>query len=566
MRIRSTRGRTRRHWARWAAPVVALGLVTAGCGADGAESATGLSDALGTTSDINPRNPDEVREGGNLRLATTTFPANWNTLSNDGNDGEIADIERPLLPRAFSTDAAGQLTVDKNYFTDVQLTGTDPQQVTYTINPKAVWSDGTPITWEDIRSQAYALNGVDKRFLIAITSGFDRVEKVERGVDDRQAVITFKQHYAEWRGQFAGNMALFPKSVTADPEAFNHSLVDHMGPTAGPFVIESTDRTQGRVVLGRNPKWWGDRPKLDTITYSVLDRAAWVGALQNNELDAVRLSTIDDVKTVRNTSGMAVRRAPGNRWRHITFNGAPGSILADPKLRVAISKAIDRQGIATATQNGLVEHPQPLNNHIFLQGQEGYRDNSLGYDPAAAMKELDDLGWKLNGDVREKDGRKLVIRDVMYNDPTWVQIAQIIQQNLAAVGVGLVIDTKPGAGYFTDVIQPGDFDAAQFVFSGDAFPLSSMPQIYAFHPDDLQGNYGRIGSPELNALIDRALAELDPAKAIELANQVDRAVFEEGHSLPLTQSEGNFGVRADIANYGSAGLASYDYTKIGFLK
>ncbi|MEU2036814.1 ABC transporter family substrate-binding protein [Nocardia amamiensis] len=565
MRIRSTRSHTRPRPVRWAVPLVALGLVVAGCGAND-ESAKGLSDALGTTSDINPRQPDELREGGNLRLATTSFPANWNTLSNDGHEGEIGDIERPLMPRSFNTDAAGQLTVNKDYFTDVQLTGTDPQQVTYTINPKAVWSDGTPITWEDIRSQAYALSGADKRFLIAITSGFDRVEKVERGVDDRQAIVTFKQHYAEWRGQFAGNMALFPKSVTANPDSFNHSLADHMGPTAGPFVVESTDRTQGRIVLARNPNWWGDKPKLDTITYSVLDRAAWVGALQNNELDAVRLSTIDDVKTVRSTAGLIVRRAPGNRWRHITFNGAPGSILADPKVRVAIAKAIDRQGIATATQNGLVEQPKPLNNHVFLQGQEGYRDNSLGYDPAAAAKELDDLGWKLVGDVREKDGRKLVIRDVMYNDPTWVQIAQIIQQNLAAIGVGLVIDTKPGAGYFTDVIQPGDFDAAQFIFSGDAFPLSSLPQIYAYHPDDLQGNYGRIGSPELNALIDRTLSELDPAKAIELANQVDRAVFEEGHSLPLTQSEGNFGLRADIANYGSPGLASYDYTKIGFVK
>ncbi|WP_406268691.1 ABC transporter family substrate-binding protein [Nocardia sp. NBC_00881] len=566
MRIRTSRGRTRSRAVRWAVPVVAFGLVVAGCGSDSGDSSEGLSDTLGATSDINPRNPDEVREGGNLRLTTTTFPANWNTLSNDGNDGEIADIERPLVPRAFSTDAAGQLAVNTDYFTDVQLTSTDPQQVTYTINPKAVWSDGTPITWEDIRSQASALSGADKRFLIAITSGFDRVEKVERGIDDRQAIITFKQHYAEWRGQFAGNMSLFPKSVTADPEAFNHSLVDSMGPTAGPFVIQSTDRAQGRIVLGRNPKWWGDKPKLDTITYSVLDHAAWVGALQNNELDAVRLATIDDVKTVRNTSGLTIRRAPGNRWRHITFNGAPGSILADPKLRVAISKAIDRQGIAIATQNGLVENPKPLNNHIFLQGQEGYRDNSLGYDPAAAARELDALGWKLDGDVREKDGRKLVVRDVMYNDPTWVQIAQIIQQNLAGIGVGLVIDTKPGASYFTDVIQPGDFDAAQFVFIGDAFPLSSIPQIYGYHPDDLQGNYGRIGSPELNDLIDRTLSELDQAQAIYLANQVDRAVFEEGHSLPLTQSEGNFGVRADIANYGSPGLASYDYTKIGFLK
>ncbi|MEU7630111.1 ABC transporter family substrate-binding protein [Nocardia sp. NPDC049220] len=567
MRIRSNLGGPRPRAARLAVPIVAFGLVVAGCGAaDGTESVEGLSDALGTSSDINPTNPDRIREGGNLRLATTTFPANWNTLSNDGNDGEIADMERPLMPRSFTTDAAGQLSINTDYFTDVQLTNTNPQQVTYTINPKAMWSDGTPITWADIRSQAAALSGADKRFLIAITSGFDRVATVERGVDDRQAVMTFRDHYAEWRGQFSGNMALFPKSVTADPEAFNHSLVDHMGPTAGPFVLQSTDRTQGRIVLARNPNWWGTTPKLDTITYSVLDHTAWVGALQNNELDAVRLATIDEAKTVRNTSGLVIRRAPGNRWRHITFNGATGSILAEPKLRVAISKAIDRQGIATATQNGLVENPRPLNSHVFLQGQEGYRDNSLGYDPAAAAKELDDLGWKLNGDTREKDGRKLVIRDVMYNDPTWVQIAQIIQQNLAGIGVGLVIDTKPGAGYFTDVIQPGDFDTAQFIFSGDAFPLSSLPQIYAYNPDDLQGNYGRIGSPALNALIDRTISELDPAKAIDLANQVDRAVFEEGHSLPLTQSEGNVGLRADIANYGSPGLASYDYTTIGFLK
>ncbi|MCC3327964.1 ABC transporter family substrate-binding protein [Nocardia abscessus] len=568
MRIRSTRGCTRRRSARWAVPVVALGLVVAGCGANDGESATGLSDALGTTSDVNPKNRDEVREGGNLRLAVTSFPANWNTLSTDGNDAEIGDIERPLMPRAFDVDAAGNLTVDKDFFTDVALTGTNPQQVTYTINPQAVWSDGNPITWEDIAAQAHALSGRDKRFLIAITNGFEFVEKVERGVDDRQAVLTFTHPFGEWRGQFAGDTALFPKSVTADPESFNKGLVDRLGPSAGPFVVQSTDRSQGRIVLGRNPKWWGETPKLDTITYSVLDHAAWVGALQNNELDLVRLASIDEVKTVRNTDGLVIRRAPGNRWRHITFNGAPGSILADSRLRVAISKAIDRQGIATATQNGLVENPKPLNNHIFLQGQDGYQDNSapVAYDPDQAARELDALGWKLNGDVREKDGRKLEIRDVMYNDPLWIQIAQIIQQNLARIGVKLTIDTKPGAGYFTDVIIPGDFDAAQFIFSGDAFAMSDIRQIYYYDPNDLQGNYGRIGSPELNALIERTLTELDPKKAIELANEVDRKVFEEGHSLPLTQSDGSYGARADLANIGSPGLASYDYTKIGFVK
>ncbi|MET9288024.1 ABC transporter family substrate-binding protein [Nocardia beijingensis] len=561
MRIRFDR-------TRWTAGLVALALIAAGCASSADDSAAGLSDALGTTSDINPKNRDEVRDGGNLRLAVTSFPSNWNTLSADGNDGEISDIERPLMPRAFDIDAAGNLTVNHDFFTDVALTGTNPQQVTYTINPEAVWSDGSPITWEDIASQAHALSGRDKRFLIAITYGFEFVEKVERGVDDRQAVLTFNHPFGEWRGQLAGDSALFPKSVTADPESFNKSLVDRIGPSAGPFVVQSTDRTQGRIVLSRNPKWWGDTPKLDTITISVLDQAAWASALRNNELDLIRLSSIDEVKAVRNTGGLVIRRAPGNRWRHITFNGAPGSILADPKLRVAIAKAIDRQGIATATQNGLVESPRPLNNHIFLQGQDGYQDNSapVTYDPDQAARELDALGWKLNGDVREKDGRKLEIRDVMYNDPLWIQIAQIIQQNLARIGVRLIIDTKPGAGYFTNVIIPGDFDAAQFVFTGDAFYLSDIRQIYYYDPNDLQGNYGRIGSPELNALIERTLTELDPKKMIELANEVDRKVFEEGHSLPLTQSDGSFGARADLANIGSPGLASYDYTKIGFVK
>ncbi|MEV6068373.1 ABC transporter family substrate-binding protein [Nocardia sp. NPDC052001] len=552
---------------RLAVPLVAVALVATGCGGDDGSTGTGTA-ALGTTSDINPHDIADLRDGGNLRLAISAFPANWNTMSIDGNDAEITGLEKPMMPRAFATDAAGTLTVNSDYFTSVELTNTNPQQVTYTINPKAVWSDGSPITWEDISSQANALSGRDKAYLIANNNGFDRVEKVEKGVDDRQAVITFSKHFADWRGQFAGNSFLYPKSVSATPEAFNKGLVDAIALTSGPFAVQSTDRAQGRIVLGHNPKWWGATPKLDTITFSVLNSAALIPALQNNEIDAVGIGTRDDLKTAQGTAGVTVRRAPGNQWSHFTFNGAPGSILADPKLRVAIGKAIDRQGIATAIQNGLVADPKPLNNHVYLQGQKGYQDNAPAFDTAAAAKELDDLGWKVpaGGGTREKDGRKLEIRDVMYNDDTWVQIAQIIQQNLSAVNVKLNIDTKPGQGYFTTVIQPGDFDVAQFSWVGDPFPLGSINQIWGYNPEDLQGNYGRIGSPQLNALIEQTVSELDPDKAIELANQVDKQVFEEGHSLPLMQSPGNVAVRADLANYGAPGLASYDYTKIGFLK
>ncbi|MFD5175846.1 ABC transporter family substrate-binding protein [Nocardia sp. NPDC058379] len=557
MRIRSLT-------TRLAIPLVIVSVLAAGCSSE--EPPAEGQAALGTTNDINPKDVSELRDGGNLRLALTSLPENWNSLHTDGNDGDTGSILRPVMPRAFKTNAAAELSVNTDFFTDVALTNTEPQQVTYTINPKAVWSDGSPITWEDIQSQANALSGKDKAFLIANSSGFDRIEKVERGVDDRQAVVTFNKHYADWRGQFAGNSFLLPKSATATPDAFNNSQVNGLGLSSGPFIVQSVDRGQGRVVLARNPKWWGATPKLDTITFSVLDSAAFVPALLNNEIDAVGVASLDNLKSVRNAPGVAVRRAPGNSWGHFTFNGAPGSLLAEQGVRVAISKAIDRQGIATAIQNGLVQDPQPLNNHIYLRGQDGYQDNSLGFDPTAAASELDALGWKLNGDVREKDGRKLEIRDVMYNDPTNIQIGQIIQQNLAQIGVKLTIETKPGAGLFSDVLQPGNFDVGQWFWAGDPFPLSSLTQIYGYYPDDIQGNYGRIGSPELNALIEQTISELDPDKAKELANQVDRKVFEEGHSVPLFQSAGNVGVRADLANFGAAGLASLDYTKIGFVK
>ncbi|MFD3747085.1 ABC transporter family substrate-binding protein [Nocardia sp. NPDC058633] len=557
--------RIRSMTTRLALPLVIVSLIAAGCGSG--DDITADGDAkLGTTNDINPKDVSELRDGGNLRLAITSLPENWNGLHADGNTGNTGSMLRPVMPRAFTTDAAAELSVNTDYFSDVALTNSDPQQVTYTINPKAVWSDGTPISWEDIRSQAAALSGVDKAFLIANNSGFDRVEKVERGVDDRQAVITFKKHYADWRGQFAGNSFLFPKSVTSSAEAFNNSQVEALTLSSGPFIIQSVDRGQGRVVLGRNPRWWGATPKLDTMTFSVLDSSAFTPALLNNEIDVVGIASIDDLKSVSSAPGIAVRRAPGNSWGHFTFNGAPGSILEDQGVRVAISKAVDRQGIANAIQNGLVRDPKPLNNHVYLQGQDGYQDNSLGFDPAAAEEELDALGWKLNGDVREKDGRKLEIRDVMYNDPINIQVAQIIQQNLAQVGVKMTIDPKPGSGLFSDVLEPGNFDVGQWFYAGDPFPLSSLTQIYGFYPDDTQGNYGRIGSAELNDLIEQTISELDPAKAKELANQIDRKVFEEGHSLPLVQSAGNVAVRDNLANFGAAGLASYDYTKIGFLK
>ncbi len=330
------------------------------------------------------------------------------------------------------------------------------------------------------------------------------------------------------------------------------------------------DRTAQRIVLTRNPpKWWGTPPLLDSFTFLVLDDAARIPALQNNTIDAVGLGSLDELTIARRTAGVSIRRAPGLSWYHFTFNGAPGSILSDKALRLAVAKGIDRQAIADVTQRGLVDKPVPLNNHIYVAGQQGYQDNSeaVAYNQDKAKQELDALGWKLNGQFREKDGKQLVIRDVLYDAQTTRQVALIAQNNLAQIGgVNLQIDAKPGNGFFTNhIIPPGDFDIAQFSWVGDAFALCCLNQIYT--TGGAESNFGKISSPQIDAKVEDVFNELDPDKARGgLANELDKLIFGEVFSLPLFQSAGNVAVRSNLANFGPAGLGDLNYTAIGFTK
>lgn len=552
--------------SRLAAAALTMALAVSACSpAINLAPQAGRSAEIGTTSDINPRDPATLRDGGDLRLAFTEFPPNFNVLHIDGNSAEVNGMMKASMPRAFVIGPDGSTTVDTDYFTSVELTRTDPQVVTYTINPKATWSDGTPITWRDIAAQIHALSGADKHFEIAGPSGADRVASVTRGVDDRQAIMTFAKPYAEWRGMFAGNNMLLPASVTATPDVFNTAQLEAPGPSAGPFMVASLDRTTQRIVLRRNPKWWGARPRLDSITYLVLDDAARLPALQNNTIDATGVGSVDQLTIAERTKGISIRRAPAPSWSHFTFNGAPGSILADPALRVAVSKGIDRRTIAKVVQYGLTNDPVALGNHIYVDGQQGYRDNSavVPYDPAAAERELDSLGWKRVGQFREKGGRQLVIRDLFFDAQSSRQFAQIAQHSLAQVGVKLELVARSGNGFFTNYVNVGDFDIAQFGWQGDAFPLSALTQIYK---SDGESNFGKIGSPQIDDGIERTLEELDPVKARALANDLDRLIWAEGFSLPLTQSPGDVAVRSTLVNFGAAGLADLNYSAIGFTR
>src|SRR6202020_3069982 len=121
----------------------------------------------------------------------------------------------------------------------------------------------------------------------------------------------------------------------------------------------------------------------------------------------------------------------------------------------------------------------------------------------------------------------------------------IAQHSLAQIGVKLELVAKAGSGFFTNYINVGAFDVAQFGWMGDAFPLSALTQIYA---STGESNFGKIGSPDIDAKIEQTLQELDPAKARTLANDVDKLIWAEGFSLPLIQSPATAAGTRSLAN------------------
>lgn len=469
------------------------------------------------------------------------------------------------MPFLFPAQPDGTVRINKDYLESAELTSTDPQVVTYTLADEATWSDGTPMTWQDFRAQWQALGGTNPAFQIASSTGYSEVASVERGSTDKQAVVTFSTPFADWQSIFD---PLYPASTNTNPELFNTGWAEGLPVTAGPFKVDRIDPTANTITLVRDEKWWGAKPRLERIIFRTIPGEAQFDALANNETDVVDVgSDVNSFTRAQSTPGVVVRRALAPNYRHITFNGSPGAILADAQLRLAIQKGINRQAITEAQIGRIVPDAAPLGNHIFVEGQQGYQDNSApaAYNPEEAARMLDELGWTREGaGTRRKDGKELVIRDVIPTQtPVSEQEARQVQQFLAEIGVRVDITPVPLADFFEKHITPGNFDITHFSWIGVPFPISSKSSIYGTR-GDTQQNFGGIGSETINKLFAEANRELDPDRKEELANRIDQEIWKSGHSLIVYQRPDVVAVREGVSNFGAFGFADPVYTDIGF--
>ncbi|GAA0609295.1 ABC transporter family substrate-binding protein [Kutzneria viridogrisea] len=554
--------------------VLALAAVTAvgacGSGGGGAQLNAPSQDSIGK-NDINPHPASDIKDGGTLQWPIDTPMDNWNRLQVDGTPLDNQRMQGAVMPSLFTENPDSSVTMNKDYLDSAEVTAGNPQVVEYKINPKARWSNGRSFSWEDFQSQWQAANGRNPDYQLSDSTGYENITKVERGSDDLDVKVTYAGTFGEWQNTFT---PLYPKELTSSPEEFNKGWVAEPKITAGPFKFGGYDQTSKTVTLTRDPSWWGTKAHLDSIVFKLISRATQPDALASGAIDfADANGLVDAVSRFKSTPNVAVRQAVTPDTSHITTNGAAGRILSDQKVRIAVLEAIDRKAIANAIIGKVLPNPPTLGNHFFPQGSKNYKDHSdlLKFDKAKAAKDLDEAGWKLNGQTRAKDGKELALSYVSSSTPAANDVGKLLQQQLGEVGVKLTINAVPTADFFKKYINVGDFDLTNFRWFASTFPLSGQKTIYKLNlndPKDVQQNYGHVGNQEINDLYDKALAEPDEAKRVELTQQVDELLWKVGGELPLYQIPGATGVKTSVANWGAIGFAynPIDYAKIGFLK
>jgi peptide/nickel transport system substrate-binding protein len=529
------------------APAVIVAMTAAACGGGSGSGGGGTSGGTKTG-------------GQAIYGESTAFPDNLFPSIAAGNSTATANAEVRVLLSPF------RLYPDFTYKPDADLVVGEPttattngkQVTTYKINPKAVWSDGQPITAKDFdftwRLQKSADPKAGGCADLLSSAGYEQIASVEGSDNDKTVTVTYTKPYGDWRLLFQ----LFPQHIMDKTDATANCAVLKKGwpiaggiPVAsGPFILDKAGVNVGQKVLTltKNPKWWGEPTKLDRVIIQNIgsDPTVSVNALRNKEVQVIypqpQLDLVKQIKGLEPqiTSGTNF----GLSFEHLDFN------TKDPQLgllpvRQAIAYALNRPDIVAKTVGQFDTRAQVLNNRYLVNNQPGYADTSGGLynkqDTAKSDQLLQGLGYAKGTDgIYAKGGQRLSFEIMTTQaNPLREATIDVITQQLKPAGIEIKKFLNPDIFAGPEKARSlagGSFQIALFAWVSSPAP-SQNASIYATpkSADSIGQNYSRAGDPVVDALLPRVAEETDPQKAAELGNQVDTQLWKDMYTIPLYQ-------------------------------
>jgi peptide/nickel transport system substrate-binding protein len=561
---------------------LALSLAVSAC--SGAPAGSGGADtgaAKQIQGDANTVNNGPVKSGGSLTYVLEKNVASWNPLTPIGSTVESMEAVAGVMPSVYVPQPDMQtVKLNTNLVLSAKQTSTSPQTIVYKINPKAVWSDKTPISADDFSYLWKTQNAKDcPKCQVASTTGYDQIASVTGSDGGKTATVVFKKPFAAWQTLFS---FLLPSHIAATygdiktaaglATSFNHGFADKP-PTwsGGPFTIKQFQPSQA-VIEAKNASWYGSGPNLDQVTFRIItDTTQEVPALQNHEVQAIAPAPqVDLLSQLKQLQGVNYQVGTTYFWEHFEFNlNNPflGQNPAGDALRQSMFTAVDTQGIIDRTVGQITPGIKPLNNHFFMPQQKGYQDNvgSLGFgkaDVAKAKQILQAAGYTgIGTKLVAPDGKPVPALRFVYTAGNQLRQTEGTLFASYAKPLGITVNVEPTDNLGASQVHQDshyDYDIIDFAWVGSAFPAAINAPVYLSCPKGVtycSDNIANYRNANVDKLLKDSVTNLDPTAVAADLNKADKQISSDAVSLPLYQTPGLLaydskygGIRAN-ANY-----------------
>jgi peptide/nickel transport system substrate-binding protein len=409
---------------------------------------------------------------------------------------------------------------------------TDNQNYTIHLDSKAVWSDGTPLTADDLiftlnRAADPQVQSVYGAY-VSILEGVEASGKLPEGQSEIPSVNKVDEHTVSLKTkqavdpnlvkeQIGSKILILPKHIlekvakdqlAQDPFMLNPTV------TSGAFKFVKYEKDQ-YVQLAANKAYYQGEPKLSSVYIKILTVPNLVAQLQSGEIHMTSGGSpskipVQDYETVQNLSNVNSSIEKTLNFQSVILNQ---DTLKQKELRQAIAYGINRKFIVDELLAGTGE----IVNGPFtsLHAYHNANVKSYDYDIAKSKEQFEAAGWNFNDTLRLVVPTGNQIRE---------QVANIIVENLRQVGVKVEISTFD----FPTVMQKAKAGEYDLLLMGYTFTMD--PDYTSLYGSNEPYNFMKYKSEENDRLLLEGKNEADPEKRKAIYNRLQELWQED---LPL---------------------------------
>ncbi len=427
--------------------------------------------------------------------------------------------------------------------------GTRGMAVTFKLRPGLAWGDGEPVTTRDLLFTWKV--GRDPKSGFANPHSWARVTAVDV-LGPRTATLHLAKvntEYNQWDYLLPAHLDQAAFAAATNPGDYGKQTLYNRAPTTpglydGPYVIAGY-QSGARIVLEPNPHWPGPKPALKRIVIRAIENTAALQAnLLSGDIDMVGGEgiglSIDQVLALRRgyPDRFQYLFKPGLVYEHIDLQ-RDNPILADVRVRRALLLALDRKTLTDKLFEGL----QPVAATWVNPLERNYAPDvpHYSYDPARAKRLLADSGWSPGPDgvCRNAAGHRLSLEfQTTAGNRLRELVQQVLQSQWKAACVEATIRNEPARTLFGETLKQRLFKGmVMYAWSSSVGGSPRQTLSSGMIPTAANGyggsNMVAFDNPTMDADIDRAAQELDPAKQKPIWAEMQRIYAEQLPALPL---------------------------------